>query len=363
MFTRTSSPAVRRRTALVGAVGAALLSTAACAPADDAAVEAPGVGGVERKVVFEGGGYEVSGAFRMPEGVSGTVPGALIISGSGPTDHDGNSTVRPNANTNQNLSRVLADVGVASLRYDKYGSAPDFDARGPDGGVEPVDPLVFDEQVAAAYEELVSQPEVDPERVVVVGHSEGALYALRAHELIGGEHPSPALVLAAPPGTRYLDLIDRQLTEQTRTAEATGQMGESQAVQLLSDARAGRAAIRSGRSLADVEVGGGVFGVYTRPNEDFLAYMDAFDPVELAEDLPGGTPVLVLWGEEDAQVSREDVDRLMTGLDGARRVDVPDTDHILRRYRDEPGAAVLDEQRPFAEEVAPALEEFLGTAW
>lgn len=364
MFTRASSPAAHWRTALIGAVSAALLSTAACAPADDGAAEAPGVGGVEREVAFEGGGHEVSGTFRMPEGVSGTVPGALIVSGSGPTDRDGNSSVRPNAGTNQNLSRVLADVGVASLRYDKYGSGPDFEAPDPGGEVAPVDPAVFDEQVAAAYEELVAQPEVDPGRVVVVGHSEGALYALRAHELIGAEHPSPALVLAAPPGTRYLDLIDRQLTEQVRTVEASGQTEERQVVQLLSDARAGRAAIRSGRALSDVEMpSGGVFGVYTLANEDFLAYMDAFDPVELAEDLPGGTPVLVLWGEEDAQVSREDVDRLMTGLDGARRVDVPDTDHVFRRYRDEPGATVLDEQRPFAEEVAPALEEFLGTAW
>jgi pimeloyl-ACP methyl ester carboxylesterase len=259
---------------------------------------------------------------------------------------------------------VLAEAGVASLRYDKYGSGADSEASDPGGEVEPVDPLVFDEQVAAAYEELVSQPEVDPGRVVVVGHSEGALYALRAHELIGGEHPSPALVLAAPPGTRYLDLIDRQLTERMRTLEASGQVRETQAAQLLSDARAGRAAIRSGSPLGDVEMPeGGAFGVYTRSNEDFLAYMDAFDPVDLAEALPGGTPVLVLWGEEDAQVSRADVDRLMTGLDGARRVDVPDADHILRLYRDEPGATVLDQQRPFAEEVAPALEEFLGTAW
>ncbi|WP_047871262.1 S9 family peptidase [Nocardiopsis sp. RV163] len=363
MFTRASSPAVRWRTALAGAASAVLL-TAACAPADDGAAEAPGAGGVEREVAFEGGGHGVSGSFRMPREVSGTVPGALIISGSGPTDRDGNSSVRPDADTNQNLSRVLADVGVASLRYDKYGSGPDFETPGPGGEVAPVDPVIFDEQVASAYEELVSQPEVDPGRVVVVGHSEGALYALRAHELIGAEHPSPALVLAAPPGSRYLDLIDRQLTEQARAAEASGQVEEGQVVQLLSDSRAGRAAIRSGRALGEVEMpSGGVTGVYTPANEDFLAYMDAFDPVELAEGLPGGTPVLVLWGERDAQVSRQDVDRLMTGLDGARRVDVPDADHILRRYRDEPGATVLDAQRPFAEEVSPALEEFLGAAW
>ncbi|WP_150242857.1 alpha/beta hydrolase family protein [Nocardiopsis quinghaiensis] len=365
MFTPASSPAARWRAALVGGAAAVLLATA-CAPAseDDGAVEAPGVGGTERELAFEGGGHEVSASFRVPEGTSGTVPGALIISGSGPTDRDGNSSMRPDANTNWNLSRVLADAGVASLRYDKYGSGPDFESPESGGEVRSVDPRLFDEQVAAAYDELVSQPEVDPGRVVVVGHSEGALYALRAHELIDGDRPSPALVLAAPPGTRYLDLIDRQLTEQVRVAEALEQVEGGEAVEILSDARTARAAVRAGRSLRSTDIGTvGVQGVYSPMNEDFLAYMDSFDPVELGEDLPEGTPVLVLWGEEDTQVPREDVDRLMTGLEDAERVDIPGTDHILRRYEDQPGATVLDSQRPFAEEVSPALAEFLDTAW
>lgn len=362
MFTPVSSLTPRWRTALLGAATALVLASTACAPPpQDGGAAVPGIGGAERELTFEGGGHEVSASFRTPEAGSGTVPGALIVSGSGPTDRDGNSPPRPDADTNLNLSRVLAEAGVASLRYDKYGSGaegpPSDSAEG-----EAVDPRVFDEQVAAAYAELVAQPEVDPERVVVVGHSEGALYALRAHELIGDGHPPPALVLAAPPGDRYLDLVDRQLTEQVRTAEAREQVGETEAVRMLHEARVGRAAIRAGRPLTDTGVSG-VSAIYSPVNEDFLAYMDSFDPVDLAAELPEDTPVLVLWGEQDAQVVREDVDRLMTGLDDADRVDIPDTDHILRRQEDEPGAAVLDPDRPFAEEVGPALEEFLAGAW
>jgi pimeloyl-ACP methyl ester carboxylesterase len=364
--TPLSSPSARPRAALVGGALAVLLSAAACAPADTGGAEPPGDGGVERELAFEGGGHEVSASFRTPHDASGRVPGALIISGSGPTDRDGNAPARPDADTNRNLSRVLAEAGVASLRYDKFGSGPDpqtGEETGPGGvrTIAPVDPEVFDRQVVAAYEELVAQPEVDPGRVVVVGHSEGALYALRAHELIGSGRPSPALVLAAPPGTRYLDLVDRQVTEQVRLAEGAGQIEEAEAVQLLSDMRAGRAAIRGGRDLTSQE--SDQLGLYTPWNADFLSFMDGLDPVELGHDLPEGTPVLVLWGEDDAQVSREDVDRLMTGLDGAERVDLPGTDHILRAFEDEPGAAVLDSDRPFAEGVAPAMEEFLDTAW
>jgi len=324
------------------------------------------VGGAERDLTFEGGGHEVSATFSAPQGASGPLPGALIISGSGPTDRDGNGPTRPDADTNLNLARVLTGAGVATLRYDKLGSGPDAETGAQTGAngvrtVEAVDPAVFDQQVVAAYEQLVAQPEVDPARVMVVGHSEGALYALRAHDLIDAGLPSPALVLAAPPGTRYLDLVDRQLTEQVRLAEGAGQLEESQAVQILSDMRAGRAAIRGGRDIAAED--SDQLGLYTPANADFLAFMDGLDPVELGRELPGGTPVLVLWGEEDAQVSRGDVDRLMTGLEDARRVDLPGVDHILRDFEDEPGAAVLDAERPFAEGVAPALEEFVGSAW
>ncbi len=289
----------------------------------------------------------------------GELPGALIISGSGPTDRNGNSDMRPDANTNLNLSRVLNELGVASLRYDKFGSGEtDLGSHDPDS---PIDPQVFDDQVVAAYEELLAQPEVDPERTVALGHSEGALYALRLHQLV--PNASPAVVLAAPPGTRYMDLIDRQLTEQVRTMESTGAIAENESVNLLSDARAARASIREGHAPPDA-LDPTLESVYAPQNTDFLAAMDALDPVDLAKDLPSQTSVLVLWGEEDDQVLREDVDRLMDGFAQAERVDLPRTDHVFREHEDAPGAAPrLDADRPFSSDVAPALADFLDTAW
>lgn len=340
------------------AAGALLVT--ACTPTDgDEGPVLPGASGHERTVSFEGGGFTVPGTFTVPAGSGGRqVPGVLIISGSGPTDRDGNSAGRPEADTNLNLSRVLTGAGAASLRYDKFGSGDPADMDDAEAAAmeRDVDPLVYDEQMAAAYAELVAQPEVDPERTVILGHSEGALFALRAHEVLDAE---PALVLAAPPGTRMLDLIDRQVTEQVRTAEAQRGVGEATAAQLLSDIRAGRAAIRAGTELPRDDS----TGLFTEQNEGYLAWIDDFDPVELAADLPSTTPVLVLWGEEDAQVNAEEIDRLMTGLSGAERVDLPGVDHILREYDDSPGAAALDADRPFAPEVAPAVEEFLDTLW
>lgn len=342
-------------------VAALTLLVSACGPTEEEGPRPPGVSGIERELSFEGGGFTVDGTFTRPRegGTEKGVPGALIISGSGPTDRDGNSAARPEADTNLNLARVLSDAGVATLRYDKLGSGDPaaFDDEVAEALEEPVDPEVFDAQMAAAYAELIEQPEVDPERTIIVGHSEGALYALRAHEVLDGTEP--ALVLAAPPGTRMLDVIDRQLSEQVRTAEAQGALGEAEAVRMLSHARASRAALRGGQELPE----GDTTGLFSPQNRDFLTWIDAFDPPELAAALPERTPVLVLWGDEDAQITRGEVDRLMDGLEGAERVDLAGVDHVLREYDDSPGAAVLDADRAFAPEVSPAIGEFVEGLW
>ena len=49
-------------------------------------------------------------------------PVALIIQGSGPTDKDGNSAILGGKNNSlKMISQTLADLGIASLRFDKRG--------------------------------------------------------------------------------------------------------------------------------------------------------------------------------------------------------------------------------------------------
>lgn len=344
---------------------AALLLTTACTPADTP-TDPPGSVGQQREVQFTAGEDEIHGTFTLPEADAEGVPGALIISGSGPTDRDGNSGTRPGADTNLNFARLLADSGVATLLYDKLGSGETgIGDRDPE---DPVEPEAFDEQAAAAYEFLVDRPEVDPERTLVLGHSEGALYALRMHELVPGS--SPDVVLAAPPGERYLDVVDRQLTEQVRAAEAMGSLGEVDAQTVLSDARAARAAVRADRTMPE-GMDPSLAGLYGPGNRETLAFLDELVPAELAADLPEGTGTLVLWGEQDAQISREEIDELMAGFEGdgagdggsAERVDLPATDHVFREQDDDSTRPAVDEDRPFSPDVAPALESFLDRVW
>ncbi|GAA2004601.1 alpha/beta fold hydrolase [Nocardiopsis rhodophaea] len=343
--------------AAAGGLAALLLATGCgVSPDRPGAPDPPGAEPAERDVRFDSGPDTLHGTFALPPVTDDEpVPAALIISGSGPTDRDGNSELRPGADTNLNLARVLAEAGVASLRYDKLGSGETGMASR--DAADPVSYEVFEEEMADAYAELIAQPEVDPDRVVVVGHSEGALFALRSPDVVD-EHPPVGLILAAPIGDRYLDTLDRQFTEQVRAAETSRQISAAGATDLLSELRTGIARIRAGRPLPD-EVAAPLSPVLTPANAPFLRTIDSIDPAELARDLPPETRTLVLWGTADAQIAEDDVDRLMGGLDNARRVDLPDADHVLRLYDDSPGVSVLDADREFSPDVAPAVHGFL----
>lgn len=319
----------------------------------------PGISPREHDVTFTSGPDTLHGTLALPPGAGDGLPAALIISGSGPTDRNGNAPARPDAGTNRNFARVLADAGVASLRYDKLGSGDTGMAS--HGEDAPIGYDVFEQEVADAYEHLAGRPEVDPSRLMVLGHSEGALFALRAHETVSGPGPQ-ALILAAPPGERYLDVLDRQFTEQVRQSEAAGSMDFAQATQTLSDIRYAISLVRDGGDLQRSDLPQGISEILDPQTAPFLRTIDAADPVDSARAVPRDTPVLVLRGSADSQVTRSSVDRLMTGLPQARRVRIDDADHVFRRYSDAPGAAVLDSERRFSPEVSPAVHGFLESA-
>ncbi len=80
-------------------------------------------GWVEQSVSFAAGGLTVFGTYRHPRTRTTTVPAALLIAGSGPTDRNGNTSAVPGGtDTLRTLAHWLSDDGVATLRYDKLGS-------------------------------------------------------------------------------------------------------------------------------------------------------------------------------------------------------------------------------------------------
>lgn len=113
---------------------------------------------------------DLVGTLTVPAGTAPS-PTVLLLTGSGPIDRDSNHK-RLRFDVTAQLADALAQVGVASFRYDKRGvgqSPGDWRTAG------------FWDNVAdaeAAVEMLRGRPEVDADRIAVAGHSEGAVQAV-----------------------------------------------------------------------------------------------------------------------------------------------------------------------------------------
>ncbi len=100
---------------------------------------------------------------------------AVILPGSGPTDRDGNSPMGVSASTYRLLAEGLAAQGIATVRIDKRGIAASA-AAGPAEADLRFDAYVADARAWAAE----AARRADKPCAWLIGHSEGALVALKA---------------------------------------------------------------------------------------------------------------------------------------------------------------------------------------
>src|ERR1044072_158701 len=116
---------------------------------------------------------ELHGSLMLPSKGQAQVV-ALIISGSGPTDRDGNSAMTTN-NSLRMLPEALANGGIASVRYDKRA------VGGSAASLTDESKLLFHDLVADAQAWLkLLAADTRFSGVAVIGHSEGATIGLLA---------------------------------------------------------------------------------------------------------------------------------------------------------------------------------------
>src|SRR5262249_31339994 len=131
------------------------------------------------EVSFKVGDRSVPGTLVRP--ATGVWAGLVMIAGSGPTDRDWKSPMIAGANGSGKLvPQALAAKGVVVLRYDKAAIG---------GNTMPGDQVVFEtylDEARAALAYLRTRAEVDGSHLVVVGHSEGGLHAIRVAIAEGG---------------------------------------------------------------------------------------------------------------------------------------------------------------------------------
>jgi uncharacterized protein len=330
------------------------------APTSPAAA-APG-SWVEDEVTFPVGDMTVHGTFRHQSGQDRPVPGALLIAGSGPTDRNGNSAVvRGSINTLQNLAQALSKDGVASLRYDKLGTGQTGLGR---YAADPatIDLAAFQDEATAALNFLAGQSGVDRGHLMVIGHSEGALYALHlATAAPGTAPPVRALGLVEPQSRRILDHVSLQAHAQADAAVKAGRLTATQAAENTGAIDKAIAEFRATGTVPPDEPAG-LKPIINAANARFLRQEDAVDPAEVAGKLARGMPVLVSCSDADTQITCEDVDHLVSGLTTAGTktdyVHLIGVNHVLKEDASKTPAGYT-KPLPFSTQLTGALAGFV----
>ena len=229
---------------------------------------------------------------------------ALLIAGSGPTDRDGNNPEGGQSDSLKRLAQSLAKQGIASLRYDKRGVAASRAAT-PDERDLSVEGYVRD---AMAWAHLLKSNQAF-DRLILVGHSEGALIASLAAE----QAQADALVVIAGSARP----IDQLLREQLAARLPPHLVAQSN--QLLD-------------RLLTEQLSPQV------PTQLHVLFRPSVQPylISLLRQKPGEAfarlqmPALIVQGSHDIQVSVADAQALQAAKPDAELLIIPGMNHMLR---------------------------------
>lgn len=285
---------------------------------------------VAEDVTYESGGVTLAGTLTRPNG-DGPFPALLLLSGSGPQDRDEQIFGhRPFAVIADHLSRR----GCAILRVDDRGVGKST-GRLADATM---DDLAADALAGIRF--LRARKEIDPKRLGILGHSEGAVVGPLAATKSGKVR---LLVLLAPPAVPGKEIlyaqgeaiarasgvppegIERNRVMQTRIVETI--IGASGADEARRELEAVIAEVpEAQRASARAQIAS-----FTSPNlKSFLAV----DPQALLRKLR--VPVLALFGEKDLQVlPSQNAGRLEAALRAAGNSDyrvriLPGLNHLFQ---------------------------------
>jgi pimeloyl-ACP methyl ester carboxylesterase len=296
----------------------------------------------DERVTIPALGFNIAGTLTRPANTTGTLPAVVLVGGSGPTDRDETVFGIP---VFGHLARGLVEAGFIVVRYDKRGV-------GQTGGRPESAALTdFAEDARTVVRWLERRPEVDKDRIALVGHSEGAAVSMM---VAARENKVKALVLIAGPGTTGAELI---LEQQRHALDLMKAEPEDRAAKIALQEQIHAAVLKGGSWEGVPEV------MQRAADTPLFQSLLQWDPVKAMKDVD--QPVLIVQGELDVQVPPHHADKLMTLAQARKKkvdaqlLKVPGVNHLLVPAKT---GEVAEYRSLGTAEVAPAIPAGIG-AW
>lgn len=243
----------------------------------------------EKEVQVGSGEWVLPGTLSLPNG-NGPFPAVILVHGSGQLDRDATGTLGQNKPF-RDLAWGLASQGVAVLRYEKRTMtySEEIDAI--------LDSLTVKEEIiddaVAAVSLLRNTDNVDPQKIIIVGHSLGGYVGPR---IIEGAPEAAGLVMLAAPSRPLEDVILEQVTY-IASLGGSVTLGEQRELEVIKEqvARVKDPALSPDTPSYELP--------WDLPGRYWLD-MRSYKPVEVARRIE--KPILVLQGESDYNVTMQD---------------------------------------------------------
>jgi hypothetical protein len=247
-------------------------------------------------------GHTLAGTLTLPKGASRENPVAAIVtmSGSGPQDRDEKLDSPPGYRPFRQFADSLGRRGIAVLRMDDRGTGAST------GDHKTATSADFAADIRAGLAYLRTRPEIDSNRLGLLGHSEGGLIG----PLVAIEEPQlGALVLMAGPSWSGRKILEFQLANLTRNDTS------------LTGPRLDSALAAIPTRIDSLEA-----------SNPWMGFFMKHDVLAVARQLK--VPVLILNGGTDQQVTPEQAAELAEAIreGGNRDVTVhvfPDLNHLF----------------------------------
>ena len=267
----------------------------------------------DESVQIPASGFNLAATITRPPNAVGRLPALVLIAGSGPLDRDETVAGIP---VFGHMTRDLVAAGFLVVRYDKRGV-------GQSGGrTEAVTLGDYADDVRSIVMWLDKRKDVDPKRIGLIGHSEGAGIAMLAAAREDKRVRAVALLAGiSSTGAAVVLEQQRRLLDRSKADEPT---------------RQSKIALQQ-KIHAAVLTGTGWDGVpaelrRTADTPWFHSYL-SFDAATAMKGVK--QPILILQGERDTQVLPYHADKLAElararkGKADVQEVKVPDVNHLF----------------------------------